>query len=189
MPVKYFRSEKEVTQRSKNRRPHLRLIVILAIDTGLRMKELLSLKRSHIDLDKKVITIPARPTKALKERTIVLSPRAENELRDYFAKIAFHPNALLFFGLKSVGRSFETACRFAGIKGLNFHDLRHTATTWMDEAGISTAVKQNMIGHSDERTHQKYHNLSSDVIEATRAKMERFEQDRLQIQSRLSRKN
>jgi integrase len=166
---------REVTYERDNQRPHLRLILILAIDTGLRKKELFSLQRSEIKLREGIIDLTARKTKALKRRIIVISPRLEKEFTKYFDRFAFHPNAPIFFGQRDADKAFATACRKAGIKNLTFHDLRHTATTWMDEAGISQAVKQYMIGHASDRVHQAYHNPSPDIVKSVRAKMEEFE--------------
>jgi integrase len=152
-------------------RLHLRLIVILALDTGLRKKELFSLERRDIDLNERLITITARRTKALKTRKIVISDRLDAELRKHFARFNFHPNAPIFFGQKDADRAFETALRTAKIKDFTFHDLRHTATTWMDEAGISSTAKQAMIGVTSGRDGSRYHNPSADVFESARDKM------------------
>lgn len=155
-------------------RRHLILIIILAVDTGLRKKELFSLQRKDIDLDAKLITIPFAQTKALKTRQIIVSRRLEAELQKHFDRFTFQPDDLIFFGQKDADRAFETACRLAEIKDFKFHDLRHTATTWMDEAGVSSTAKQSMIGHASERTHRRYHNPSSDILDSAREKMDKM---------------
>lgn len=171
-----FEEEQRLLSWCVDERAHLRLIVILAIDTGMRKREIFLFERGHIDLDASIITLPPRITKALRERRIVITERLEDELRRYFKNRHFHPSAPIFYGQKDADRAFETACRLAGIEGLRFHDLRHTATTWMDEADLSQAQKQNMIGHADDRTHQRYHNMSSDIVTAIREKMRKFEE-------------
>jgi integrase len=173
--VKFERQQQLIEYTHDNQRPHLRLPVLLAIDGGLRKKEIFSLERKDILLDQHVIDIPAEKTKALRRRVVILSPRLESELREYFRRFAFYPTAPIFFGQKDCDRAFTTAVRNAGIEDLRFHDLRHTATSWMDQAGISQPVKQSMIGHADPRTHQIYHNLSSDIVDAVRRKMADFE--------------
>lgn len=60
--------------------------------------------------------------------------------------------------------SQEGLARRVGITDFHFHDLRHTATTFMDAAGVSSAVKMNLVGHSSIAVHQRYNNLSSDVL-------------------------
>lgn len=176
--IEYQRGNKKVSYSTDNARTHLRLVLILAIDTGLRKKEIFSLERKDIVLEENIILVPAPRTKALKRRVVVISPRLEKELRKYFEIFSFHPNAPIFFGRVDADRAFATACRRAGIEGLKFHDLRHTATTWMDEAGVSQAVKQNMIGHASDRVHQRYHNLSSDIVRSVREKMDEHRRTR-----------
>ena len=44
----------------------------------------------------------------------------------------------------------------------------------MDEAGISTSVRMNVVGHASERIHQRYNNSSPDIIASTREKMNEF---------------
>lgn len=170
-----YQEEQLLLDQCTGRRSHLRLIVLLAIDSGLRSKEIFSLKRSDFHLDEHIIDVPARITKALKRRIVVISPRLEPELQGHFSKFNLRSHDLIFFGHKDCGSSFVTACKLAGIEGLTFHGLRHTAATWMDEAGISHAAKKNMIGHSSERVHQNYHTPTSDIIASIRDKMARFE--------------
>ena len=38
-------------------------------------------------------------------------------------------------------------CRRAGIHDLTFHDLRHSAATWLLEAGVNFAVIEKLLGH------------------------------------------
>ena len=43
---------------------------------------------------------------------------------------------------------FSLACSKAEIKSLRFHDLRHTAATWMVTAGIDLVTVSEILGHS-----------------------------------------
>jgi integrase len=146
----------------------------MAIDTGLRSKEIFSLTKSMIDLDARTINLPASLTKAWKARTIPISARLEAELTAHFARHDLKKQDLVFLGQKDCKKAFKSLTEYCGIADLTFHDLRHTATTWMDEAGVSNAAKMNIVGHSSERTHQRYHNLSENVIDAVREKIDEF---------------
>src|SRR5437899_5404928 len=56
-----------------------------------------------------------------------------------------------------IKRSFGTACRFAWIRGLHWHDLRHTFGTRLAEAGCSEATIASLMGHSDPQTTRLIH--------------------------------
>ena len=57
---------------------------------------------------------------------------------------------------KELRRPFATACRDAGIKGLRWHDLRHTFGTRRAEAGHSEATIAELMGHTDPKTTRRY---------------------------------
>lgn len=159
-----------------NPRPHLKLIIVFAIETGMRRREMFTTKFNQIDMNQKVIYLNALQTKALKSRFIPISERMEEELKKLFADNDFTDDDLIFEGIKNIKRSFATACRRANIENLRFHDLRHTATTWMAEAGVSQNVRMNIVGHSSERVHQRYNNVNTDVLENARGQMNEFRQ-------------
>jgi len=48
------------------------------------------------------------------------------------------------------------ACKRADIKGLRFHDLRHTAATRMIEKGANIVAVSKILGHSDIQTTMRY---------------------------------
>jgi integrase len=52
--------------------------------------------------------------------------------------------------------SFLGALRRAGIEGLRFHDLRHTAATRMIESGASIVAVSKILGHEDLKTTMRY---------------------------------
>lgn len=173
-PVEFIRYKKKHSYEIDNPSPHMKLVVIIAIDAGLRKSEIFTLQREDIDLDKKIIFLPWKKTKALTDRAVPMSERLENEFRAYFKKYAFTPKAEIFFGQKDCKKTFASACERAGIKGFRFHDLRHTAATWMNEAGIPEITKRAIVGHTSAAVHERYHELTSDVVESIRKKMNNF---------------
>ncbi len=56
----------------------------------------------------------------------------------------------------SLNGAFERACKLSTIKGLRFHDLRHTAATRMIEKGVSIVVVNKILGHADLKTTMRY---------------------------------
>lgn len=49
--------------------------------------------------------------------------------------------------IKSVKRSFNTACKNAEIENYRIHDQRHTLASWMIMKGIALAEVRDMLGH------------------------------------------
>ncbi len=162
--------------REINPRAHLKPVIIFAIESGMRKKEIFTTRRSQVDFKQHIIELNPMQTKALKKRFIPMSDRLEAALQELFAKNPFGGKDLIFSGLKDCDRAFATACRRAGIVGLTFHGLRHTAATYMDEAGISDAARRNIIGHSSTRIAQRYVNQTADVHQASRVKLNEFHQ-------------
>lgn len=179
--VEYTRAGREIKANVGPVREHLIPIIIMAIDTGMRLGEILSVERGQIDLEEKIISLRAEQTKGLRARSIPVSDRLEKTLQKYFKENFIARTEAVFGGVKSVKKAFASACATAGIENLHFHDLRHTATSWLDEAGVSEAVKKNIIGHSSSKTHQKYNNLSSDILKRTKAKMDDYRSNVIEI--------
>ena len=66
-------------------------------------------------------------------------------------------------------RSFQRACRRAGIKGLCFHDFRHTAITNMRKAGVDISVIMAISGHKSMAMFRRYNRVDlNDGREAMR---------------------
>ena len=67
------------------------------------------------------------------------------------------------------GNSFKHrwigACERAGIHDLHYHDLRHTALSWLLEAGVDYAVVQRLAGHKIPGMTESYlHLWESDYV-------------------------
>ncbi len=78
-----------------------------------------------------------------------------------------------FFAQWATGASFRPrmleACDRAGVHDLHFHDLRHTAFTWLHEAGVDYAVINMMAGHKVPGMTAKYiHRWEGRMAEAAK---------------------
>jgi integrase len=67
-----------------------------------------------------------------------------------------------------IKRPFGEACKVAGLIGLRFHDLRHTATTRLADAGINIIVIAEILGHSDIRTTKRYSHAMDETMRGGR---------------------
>lgn len=136
-------------------RAHLRGLIILAVDTGMRRGELLKLEWEHVDFAAQMLRLPSRITKTKKQRTIALTRRAFDELSRLHASCP--AGQVLVFGIKdNFKRAWTTAKRMAGIDGLNFHDLRHSFITRANESGLSRDVVTKASGHSTLDAYERY---------------------------------
>jgi integrase len=60
----------------------------------------------------------------------------------------------------NVSHAFASACRLASIVDFSFHDLRHTATSWMRVSGADIHTVALVLGHRDLRMAARYQHLS-----------------------------
>lgn len=58
--------------------------------------------------------------------------------------------------IKTWRTAFKAACRRAGIEDFRWHDLRHTAATWMRRAGVPIETIKEVLAHEDIRTTMRY---------------------------------
>jgi integrase len=134
---------------------HLRLIVITALNTGMRMGEILNLKWENVDLRRRMIAVTK--TKSKKIRHIPIN----ETLLEVFLGIN-RTSPYVFINpdrgepWQEVKRSFKTACRKAGIKNLRFHDLRHRFATRLIEKGTDIITIRDLLGHSSVRVTERY---------------------------------
>ncbi|HXG89845.1 MAG TPA: site-specific integrase [Vicinamibacterales bacterium] len=133
-------------------------IITAAVETGMRMGEILSLQWSQVRFAPRAeIFLPATKTKARRDRRVpissVLLPVLERRRIDPAGQV-LGPDAYVFGD--DIGRrrlSIKTAWRLtvrrAKIEDLHFHDLRREAgSRWMD-AGIPLATIQRWLGHAN----------------------------------------
>src|ERR1700691_936402 len=59
-----------------------------------------------------------------------------------------------------VTQTFARACREVGIADFKFHDLRHTAASWMRMSGADIHTVAQVLGHKDLRMAARYQHLS-----------------------------
>jgi len=149
--------------------PYIKPIIQTALLTGLRKGELFNLKWSDVDLNTNLITITQTNSKSKKQRKIYINSILRKLLLELKIKSANSEYVFLDDNgkrLNSIRTAFEAACRRAGIKGLRFHDLRHTAATRMIETGANIVAVSRILGHSDLKTTMRYTHPEESVKDA-----------------------
>jgi integrase len=132
---------------------HLKAMIMLALDSGMRRGEILKLRWKDIDFENNSIRVVGTHTKTEKLRDVMLSDRAKAALE------ALRPftKAEGPFPYVDIKRSFGTAKKLAGIKDLRFHDLRRTAITRWQHQGTPLAIASTLAGHSIIQTTAKHY--------------------------------
>jgi integrase len=157
--------EKSLLAACTGRRFHLRPIAIMALDTGMRRGEILTLSWGDVDLKNGLITVQAFHSKTEQERTLKMTPRLNHELMTIYQAEPRKTDQSIFGIIDNVKKSFTSACKDAGIVGARFHDLRHTFASRLIRAGVSQAEVSRLLGHNNTRTTDRYININLETAE------------------------
>jgi len=152
------------TLRQINNLKH-KVMVLLTYSSGIRMGELLNLRRSDVNLERKMLHI--RGAKGRKDRYTIMSDSVINMLNIYLKE--FNPKEYLFEGQyggkyssSSVQKIWKKALGQAGIsESFNFHCLRHSFATHLLENGTDIRYIQQLLGHGSSRTTEIYTHVSN----------------------------
>ncbi len=140
--------------------PKHKTILMLAYATGARVSEIASLTINDIDSNRMVVNF--RNAKGKKDRQVMLSEKLLIQLREYY-KI-YKPKHYLFEGTdggkyseRSVQQIFSSAKELTHNKRSGgIHSMRHTFATHLLESGTDIKIIQELLGHNDLRTTERY---------------------------------
>jgi len=140
----------------------LKTIVLIALHTGMRRGEILKLKWKDIDLVNEIIHI--ENTKNGKRRDIPMTKTLKGALE----KLKLNAVSDWVFVRKDdktkplcdIRNIFKRALNKCGISNFTFHDLRHTAASYMVMRGVDLRTVQDILGHNDLRMTMRYSHLS-----------------------------
>lgn len=144
--------------------PHLlkhRVVLTLIYSAGLRSMEVVNLKLSDIDFERKTIHI--RQSKYKKDRIVPLSDLMSIGLKKYIE--VEKPYTWLFNGKEPDGRYsvkglswvMRESLKKTGItKSVSLHSLRHSYATHLLEQGVNIVTLKELLGHADITTTMIY---------------------------------
>lgn len=135
-------------------------IVTTALETGMRKGEMTRLQWKDIDFQRRMITI--LESKNGESRFVSISDVLLPVLqRLYIERRGSHvftkPDGRPYGNWR---KSFENACKRAGIEDFRFHDLRHTFASYLVMAGVDIRTVQELMGHKDIKMTMRYSHLS-----------------------------
>ena len=147
----------------KSNSPYLYPVVVLALSTGMRQGEIMGLTWDDVDLHQGRITL--HETKNGERRVVPLTGKAL-ELLVGHAKIRRIDTPLIFPGKvkrdkpMDLRASWIAALKAADIEECRFHDLRHSAASYLAMNGASLAEIAEVLGHKTLQMVKRYAHLS-----------------------------
>ena len=150
----------------------LYLAVVLSLTTGARQGEIMTLRWGHVDFNRQVITL--HETKNGERRALPLVGeafgllQARSRVRSLTDDRIFPPNAR---AKKSqcvdLHAPWMAALKEAEIVDFHWHDLRHTAASYLAMSGVSLIEIAKVLGHRTLQMVARYSHLSDGHIVAT----------------------
>ncbi|MDR1277136.1 MAG: tyrosine-type recombinase/integrase [Treponema sp.] len=157
--------------------PKHRLLLMLAYSSGLRVSEVVALKKEHIDFQRKVILI--HNGKGRRDRYTLLSNRAADFIMQYCSLHEIDEwlfpgiSANCHLSVRSAQNIFIKALGKARInKPVSIHSLRHTFATHLLENGTDIRYIQELLGHTALRTTQRYTHIARRSIMKIRSPLD-----------------
>ena len=158
--------------------PELYPAVVLALSTGARQGEVMGLRWGQVDFARRAAVL--HDTKNGERRVLALTGHALNLLRER-SKVRRLDTDLVFPGRVHPSRPldlrtpWETALKRAEIADFRFHDLRHSAASYLAMNGASLAEIAAILGHKTLAMVKRYAHLSEDhtaaVVERMNARL------------------
>jgi len=153
-----------------------RAILETLFSTGMRISELINLKKEQIDKTGRVFI----RGKGKKERFVYLTPRAQKHIKNYLEIRGETDSPYLFVPYrgknvnlkdKKISPNYleERVKRYRELLGLNIplsvHGIRHAFATYLAESGASPAAIQILLGHESLDTTTRYVHASDRYAE------------------------
>jgi integrase len=177
--------------------PRYRALVLVAAYGGLRWGELVGLRVRRVDLLHGRVTVAEQvaevngrfiigpPKTEAGRRAVTLPAAAAGSLAEHLAEFAEPGPGGLVFPAPEGGylrrsnfnrRSWRPATKAAGVEGLRFHDLRHSAATLALAAGANTRELMERMGHTSPAVALRYQHVMAGRDQAIAAALDELVQ-------------
>jgi integrase len=183
-----FLSEVELasllTATATSESPELHTIVAMAIATGMRYGEIMNLHWSDVSFQQgdSAAFVVLRETKNGTQRGVPISAFALEQVKAWRTRAMTgdkmpYPESLLFPSSKDTSRptsirtAWRTALRKSKIQKFRFHDLRHTAASYLAMSGATASDISEILGHKDLQMVKRYAHLSKEHITGVLTRM------------------
>lgn len=160
---------------------HLKAPIEFALYTGARLSNVVGLQWEDVNLMRRKITF--RGVKSTKPGGITLEIPMSAPCKELLISQGPRKSGHVFLRhfkpnrktgeqrkpqpITKFRRSFATACKEAEITNFRFHDLRHTAASYMIQNGVPLELVKEILGHSDISMTMKYaHHSDKEKVDA-----------------------
>ena len=170
-----FLNREEVDRLIDCAAPFLKPIITVAVSTGMRQGEILSLKWKDVDFEHGFIRVVK--SKNSESRDIPMNEFLAETLLNLTESRAIGN----YVFCKENGEKrlrpqypFAAALQKAGIEDFRFHDLRHTAASTYASRGCDIISLKNILGHKSIEMTQRYAHLMPNMHDKTRRIMQDY---------------
>jgi len=153
----------EACKESSN--PLLYPAFVVALSTGARQAEVMNLRWPQVDFTRRTILLRDGETKNGTGRVLPLTGEAFDLLRD-LAKVRDLKDDRVFpvpaegRGFGSLRTAWDKALERAEVQDFRWHDLRHTAASYLTMAGVGSMEVAKILGHKTLQMTARYSHLS-----------------------------
>ena len=144
-------------------------IAILLLGTGCRLNEILTAKKSDIDVENRVLKIAAINAKSKRIRTVPLNDASLEIIKQQMESTAGydylfinHQTRLPYTTIMKVWTRLRNK---AGLPHLRIHDLRHSFASFLVNSGRTLYEVQQILGHSQSIVTERYAHLSTKTLQ------------------------
>jgi integrase len=159
---------------------HLKPLLVVAVHTGMRQAEMLTLTWAQVDLENGFVSLvdtknstPRKVPLNQTTRKTFLELKLKAQTESVFSDSGGHP-----LPSRTVQWQFKRVLEKAGIENFRFHDLRHTCASWMAMADVPILTIKEVLGHKDVRMTLRYSHLSPDQKVDAVKRLDRFVQSK-----------
>jgi integrase len=148
----------------------LRLLVLIALTTGMRVAEIFALSWSDVLYREELIAVRSK-LKRGRMRYVPMPAELAAEIKRFPVEMGedriFPPKRGAKGERQRVEGSFETILEMAGISNFRFHDLRHSFASWYMMNGGDLYELAKILGHSNIKMTERYAKLGKQHIAST----------------------
>jgi len=157
--------------------PHIRLFILIALNTAMRRGEILRIQLKHIDIDRKIIYVPLAKAGA---REQPMTRELAVHLQEHLASLPEEQKWLFPTTRSKVGhvtcirKAFEKAVLAADLnpEQVTPHTLRHTAITQLVQSKVDLPTVQRISGHKTLQMVVRYSHQNGDHIQSAMDSLE-----------------